>query len=175
MASTFSFSEDNGAASGSPAKGTTRTNNRTDCNWKNIDDSTTDPSAAMILAGNNSYEKFQFGVIGGTFTQLSNCKFAHTGGAFPANCTLKGLVSSTYTTPGTTANVNLTNDMTSAIDINSGLSVNFSTTGPQAAGSTSTLAATGYTQYLITQLQTTAAAPAGLTASITLTVQYDET
>ena len=38
MAATFSFSEDNGAATGSPARGTTTTASRSEANWKNIDD-----------------------------------------------------------------------------------------------------------------------------------------
>jgi hypothetical protein len=88
--------------------------------------------------------------------------------------TLKGTVTSTYATPATTTNASLTTDMTSAISIASGLSVDFSTTGPEAASPTSTLSAAGYTQYLATQLQTTSSAAAGDTATVTLTLQYDE-
>ncbi len=38
MAATFEFNEDNGAATGSPAKGTTRNTAVTQNNWKNVDD-----------------------------------------------------------------------------------------------------------------------------------------
>src|SRR5947209_4831844 len=77
-ASTFEFEEDNGAATGSPAKGTTRTAARTEANWKNIDDSTTAYSSSPITAGNNSYEKWQFGHFSGSFNQISAGLFAHT-------------------------------------------------------------------------------------------------
>lgn len=60
------------------------------------------------------------------------------------------------------------------VAIGSGLSVSFSTTGPEDASPTSTLAATGYTQYLATQLITSGAAAAGDMATITTTLQYDE-
>ena len=64
--------------------------------------------------------------------------------------------------------------MTSAISIGSGASVSFHTTGPEAASPTSTLSAAGYTQYLATQLQTGGSAAAGDTATVTLTLQYNE-
>src|SRR5579859_1126702 len=67
MAATFEFEEDNGAATGSPLKGTTRTGARTDVNWKNIDDSTTAYSSSPITAGNNSFDKWQFGHFSGTY------------------------------------------------------------------------------------------------------------
>lgn len=65
-------------------------------------------------------------------------------------------------------------DMTTAIAIGSGAAVLFHTTGPEGASPTSTLAAAGYTQYLASQLQTTGSAGAGDTATVTLTLRYDE-
>jgi hypothetical protein len=88
--------------------------------------------------------------------------------------TLKGVVSSTYATPSTTTNASLTQNMTAIISIGSGQAVLFSTTGPYAASPTSTLAAAGYTQYLATQMQTSNTAAGGNTATVTLTLQYDE-
>src|SRR5258708_39800007 len=82
-AATFEFEEDNGASTGSPAKGTTRTAARTEMNWKNIDDSTTAYSSNPITAGNNSYQKNQFGHYSGTFNQVSAGLYAHTAGTFP--------------------------------------------------------------------------------------------
>lgn len=90
MAATFEFEEDNGAATGNPAKGTTRTAARTEVNWKNIDDSTTAYSSSPITAGNNSYEKNQFGHFSGSFNQISAGLFAHTATAFGTGLTLKG-------------------------------------------------------------------------------------
>lgn len=175
MAATFEFEEDNGAAAGSPAKGTTRTAARTEMNWKNVDDSTTAYSSSPITAGNNSFTKYQFGHFSGTYNQISAGLWAHTAGTLPTGCIVKGTVTSTYATPSTTTNAALTTDMTTAIAIGSGLAVLFTGTGPETASPTSsTTANPAYTQFLPTQLQTTTAAPAGDIASQTFTLQYNE-
>lgn len=182
MAATFDFQEDNGASAGSPTKGTTRTTGRTEVNWKNIDDSTTAYSSSPITAGNNSYDKWQFGKFTGAFNQISAGLFAHTAGALGTGLTLKGPAATTgdgdrplYTTPATTANATLTTNMTSAIAIGSGVAVFFGATGPEATGkASSSTSATTYSNYLPTQLQTSASAAAGDTTSITLTLQYNE-
>lgn len=175
MAATFEYNEDNGAATGSPSQGTTRATAVVQVNWKNTDDAaTTAYSASPITAGNNSYTKNQFGKFTGTFNQISAGLWAHTAGVLGTGITLKGVVTSTYATPSTTTNAALTTNMTSVIAIGSGAAVLFSTTGPQAGSPTSTLAAAGYTQYLATQLQTTVSAAAGDTATVTLTLQYNE-
>lgn len=175
MAATFDWEEDNGAASGSPPKGTTRTTGRTDVNWKNVDDSTTANTGAPISAGNNSFEKWQFGKFSGTFTTILAGLYAHITTSFGTGLTLKGTVGTTYTTPSTTTNTNLTTDMTTPISIGSGLAVEFGATGPEASGkATSTTSNPGYTQYLTTQLQTTPGAAGGLTAQVTMELQYQE-
>lgn len=177
MAATFSWAEDTGTATGSPAKGTTRTDPVTNTNWKNIDDSTTPYTSAPITAGNNSFEKWDFGHFSGSYTSISAGLWAHTSGTFGSGLTLKGKVAPTggYTTPSTAANANLSVDMTTAIAIGSGQAVQFGGTGPEAAGkATSTTDNPAYTQYLTTQLQTTVAAAPGNTATATMTLQYDE-
>jgi hypothetical protein len=64
--------------------------------------------------------------------------------------------------------------MTSVIAIGSGVAVCFGATGPYATGkAASTTANPAYTNYLTTQLQVSGAA-AGDTATVTLTLQYDE-
>ena len=173
MTATFEYNEDHGAASGSPSKGTTRSTAVTEVNWKNIDDSTTAYTASPITAGNNSYPKYQFGKFTGTFNQISAGLWAHTAGVLGTGLTLVGKVTSTYVQPATTALAGTT-DMTSVIAIGSGATVNFHTTGPEGASPTSTLSAAGYTQYLVSQLQTTGSAAAGDTATVTLTLQYNE-
>ena len=181
-AATFEFEEDNGAASGSPAKGTTRTAARTEVNWKNIDDSTTAYSSSPITAGNNSYQKNQFGHFSGTFNQISAGLFAHTSTAFGTGFTLKGVPACTttagpytYVTPSTTADTGLTTDMTSAISIASGVAVWFGATGPEATGKAASMTTNPcYTNWLTTQLQTTSSAAAGDSASITMTLEYNE-
>lgn len=182
MAATFEFEEDNGTAAGSPAKGTTRTAARTEVNWKNIDDSTTTYSSSPITAGNNSYQKNQFGHFSGTFNSISAGLFAHTSGAFGTGITLKGpaAVSSDatrylYVTPSTTADTNLTTDITSAISIASGTAVWFGATGPEATGKAASMTTNPcYSTFLTTQLQTTGSAAAGDTTTVTLTLQYNE-
>lgn len=173
MAATFEFNEDNGTQTGSPSKGTTRNTAVTQANWKNADDVSTTYSSSPITAGNNSYIKYQFGKFTGTFNTISNAKWAHTAGTLGSNLTLVGKVTSTYATPVTTTMSGST-DMTSAISISSGTAVSFHTTGPEGASPTSTLTAAGYTQYLATQLQVGSSASPGDTASVTLTLAYDE-
>lgn len=182
MAATFEFEEDNGTQTGSPTKGTTRTAARTEVNWKNIDDSTTTYSSSPITAGNNSFQKNQFGHFSGTFNSVSAGLFAHTLTAFGTGLTLKGVPTITsdatrylYVTPSTTADSNLTTDMTSAISIGSGVAVWFGATGPEATGKAASMTTNPcYTNFLTTQLQTTSSAAAGDTATVTLTLQYNE-
>lgn len=176
-AATFDWQEDNGAAAGSPAKGTTRTTGRTEGNWKNIDDSATAYSSSPITAGQNSYTKWQFGKFTGTFNSILNGLWAHTSVAMGTGLTIKGKVapSGGYTTPAAAANANLSVDMTSAIAIGSGQAVLFGATGPEAAGkASSTSANPAYTEWLVTQLQTTVSAAPGDTAQPVFTLQYDE-
>lgn len=182
MAATFDWNRDTGAATGSPAKGTTRTTGVTDTNWKNTDTYATAYSAAPITAGNNSYEIWNFGKFSGTFNTILGGLFAHTATAFGAGLTLKGPPACTgdgdrllYTTPSTATNSNLTTNMTSVIAIGSGVSVCFGATGPEATGKASSSTSNPcYTNYLTTQLQTTGSAVAGDTATVTLTLEYQE-
>ena len=185
MAANFVWCEDNGAATGTPATGTTRsgfgadTHYATDVNWKNVDDCTANSgtlfTAAPISAGSNSFTKYQYGKFTGAFTNISTGLWsANTSGVLGTGLTLKGTVTSTYATPSATTNAALTTDFTSSVVIGSGISVLFSTTDPSDASPTTTLAAPGYTQYFASQLQTTGSAAAGNTASTTATLQYSE-
>lgn len=181
MAATFAFDRDHGTQTSSPTKGTTRDAGVTDVNWKNTDTEATAYTAAPITDGSNSYENWLFGHFSGTYNQILAGLFAHTATAFGTGLTLKGPPACTgdgdrllYTTPSTTTNAALTNNMTSAIAIGSGVAVFFSATGPEATGKASSSTANpAYTNYLTTQLQTSGAA-AGDTAQVTLTLQYQE-
>ena len=181
MAATFAWDEDTGTQTGSPTKGTTRTGGVTDVNWKNSGTQGTAYSAAPITDGNNSFEKWQFGHFSGTFNQILSGLFAHTSTAFGTGLTLKGPPACTgdgdrllYTTPSATTNANLSTNMTSAIAIGSGVAVCFGATGPEATGKATSMTTNPcYTNFLTTQLQTSGAA-AGDTATVTLTLQYQE-
>jgi hypothetical protein len=153
-------------------------------NWKNIDDSTTAYSSNPITAGQNSYQKNQFGHFSGTFNQLSAGLWAHTAGTFGSNLTLKGVPACTtaagpyqYVTPSIGADAGLSVDMTTAIAIVAGVAVWFTPTGPQTASHAATEAHGGvdqYTNWLTTQLQTTVGAASGDTVTATLTLSYNE-
>jgi len=173
MAATFAWAADNGAAGGSPAHGT-RTNPITDTNWKNIDDSTTAYSAASCAGGSNSFEKWIYGVFTGTFNSVFNGLWAHTAGTLGTGITLAGIVTSSYTTPSTTTNANLTVNMTAPIAIASGQAVLFSTTSPQAGSPAASITSAGFTQYLVSQKQSTTSVASNDDATVTMTLQYAE-
>lgn len=182
MAATTTWYADHGTQTGSPTKGTSR-DAASDVNWKNADVQATTYSTVPITDGANSYEiwlncKF----TASTFNQISAGLFAHTSTAFGTGLTLKGPAACTgdgdrllYTTPATTANSNLTTNMTSAIAIGSGVGVCFGATGPEATGKATSIDGTvdRYTNFLTTQLQVSGAA-AGDTAQVTLTLQFNE-
>jgi len=181
MAATFAFDRDHGAATGSPTHGTTTSAGVTDVNWKSTDTEATAYTAAPITDTTNSFDNWLFGHFSGTYNQILSGLFAHTSTAFGTGLTLKGPPACTgdgdrllYTTPSASTNANLTTNMTSAIAIGSGVAVCFGATGPYATGkAASTTANPAYTNYLTTQLQVSGAA-AGDTATVTLTLQYDE-
>lgn len=175
MAATFQWGESNGA-------GETQTLDRSEANWKNVDDSTTAYSSSPIQAGNNSYEKWVFGKFSGTYNQILGGLWAHTAGVLGTGLTLKASPAMTvdadrlaYAIPSTTANANLTYDATSVIAIGSGKAVWFGATGPASAGkAANTTANPAFTNYLTHQLQTTGSAASGDTTQITITLRYQE-
>ena len=182
MAATFEFNRDTGTQTGAPTKGTTRTTAVTDTNWKNTDTYGTAYTAAPITAGNNSFEIWNFGKFSGSFNQVLGGLFAHTSTAFGTGLTLKGTPACTgdgdrllYTTPAAATNAALTNNMTTAVGIGTGVGVCFGATGPEATGKATSMTTNPcYTNYLTTQLQTTGSAVAGDTAIVTLTLEYLE-
>ncbi len=177
MASTFQFGEDNGAAIHVPTRGTTRTTGVTQVNFKNTDDVSTTYSTSPITAGNNSYEKFQWGLWTGSFNEITNVKFNHTSGVYGAGLTLKFYPSGTgmYSTPATTTNALLLHDLTSTGLVSTGLAIRIGINGPEHTGKgTSSNGTVVYTEYLASQLQTSVAASPGDTALIGLTIQWDE-
>lgn len=169
MAATFTFCEDNGAATGSPAHGTTRngfgadTNYPPNCSWKTADDITTAASSAEINRPDCSYEKFQYGHFTGTFNSIFNCKWTPNNwvnqlAGLDPHIKLMAAVTSTYTTPSRSVNTALTEDFTEQVWVHRGIPVKFSTSGPEGASPTDTLTAAGYTQYLVSQIQVGASA-----------------
>lgn len=171
MAATTNWYEQNGTATGSPAQGTE--SSISSCDWKSVDDSTTSRASAPVLAGANSYTKYIYLKFSGTFNQVSAVKFAHTAGTLGTGISLKSKITSTYETPSTSAMSSAT-DITSTTAIGSGASVLLSTSGPNGTSTSSSQTTTCYTQYIVTQVQTTSSASAGDSGTVTLTVQYNE-
>lgn len=166
MAATATWYERNGAS------GSTTDTTVSNCDWKSIDDASASRAANPVTAGGNSYSKYNYVAFTGTFNKISNVKFAHTAGTLGTGISLKGKVSSTYATPSTTALAGAT-DITSTTAIASGMAVTVGTGDPSSATGTS-ITASGYTAFIITQVQTTSSAAAGDSGTATLTVQYDE-
>lgn len=171
MAATTNWYEQNGTATGSPAQGTE--SSISSCDWKSVDDSTTSRASAPVLAGANSYTKYIYLKFSGTFNQVSAVKFAHTAGTLGTGISLKGKITSTYETP-TTSSMSGSTDITSTTTVGSGASVLLSTSGPNGTTTSSSATTTCYTQYIVTQVQTTASASAGDSGTATLTIQYNE-
>ena len=171
MSATTNWYEQNGTATGSPAHGTE--SSISSCDWKSVDDTTTSRASAPVLAGENSYSKYIYLKFTGTFNQISAVKFAHTAGTLGTGISLVGKVTSTYATPAASA-LGSASDMTSPTSIGSGAAVLLGTSGPNDANPSASQTSTCYTQYLVTQVQTTAAASAGDSGTATLTVQYNE-
>jgi hypothetical protein len=171
MSATTTWYEQNGTAAGSPAAGTEST--ISSCDWKNIDDTTTPRASSPVLAGANSYSKYIYLKFTGTFNQISAVKFAHTAGTLGTGISLKGKITSTYATPST-ASLSSSTDITSTTAIGSGASVLLGTTGPNDTSPSASQTTACYTQYIVTQVQTTSSANAGDSGSVTLTIQYNE-
>lgn len=173
-AASFEWDEANGGAQ-------TVTHDVDNVNWKNEDSVTDNYASFPIQAGNDSFEKWQYGHFSGTYNQILNGLFAHTAGALGAGLSLFGPPPMTadgdklsYATPSSAENTDLTTDMTSVIAIGSGVAVWFGITSPTGAKTAATTANPAYTNYLTTQLRTTGAAAPGDTASCNLTLQFDE-
>lgn len=166
MASTQTWSEFNGAS-------LTETTSRGECNWKNIDDSTTAYSASPITAGQNSFSKQQCIVFAGTFNSLSSLTYKVSSNAPGTGLTVAGKVINTAYAQGSAS---LTGDSPAST---TGATANFGTTSNSsgfAAGTATspTANATTYTNAFRTQLQTTGSAAPGDIASVTITATWTE-
>jgi hypothetical protein len=174
VAATFQWCEDNGVASGSPAKGSSRTIGITQGHWKSIDSATAAYTTNPITAGQNSFTKFNFGYFTGVFNQIGNGLWAHTAGSLGFGLSVRGVVSSLYATPTTAVYSPLTVDMSLPVAVNLGQLVRFSLSGPESATPAGSINGPGYTQYLVTQLQTALTAEAGDITPLTFSLRYDE-
>lgn len=162
---TVQINEFNGA-------GETETSNISNSNWGSVDSANLDSSANPIVAGENSYEKWQklevtamggttrvenikiwrTGALGGSASHVTNARTATYGGA------------ETYATPVATASTVATQTMPTSEPASANLGIGGSLSG--------SLTAIGSSDYLVHQIQTDASDTAG--ASTTMNYQYDE-
>lgn len=166
FAATVEICESNGA-------GETITHGISNSNMGNTDAAALDPVAYPITPGNNTYEKWQrvhvtamggsskidnlqvwrTGALGANASHLTNARTAAYGGA------------EVYATPVATASTPATQTMPSADPASANLGIGGALNG--------SLTGTGYSDYLVHQIQTTGSATAGSTS--TMNYQYDET
>ncbi len=166
MAATIEIDEANGA-------GQTLTHNITNSNMGNSDSTPVDAVASPIAPGANTYEKWQkvhvtamggsskidnlkvwrTGSLGANATHLTNARTASYGGA------------PTYATPTTSISSVATQAMPTSVPGTANLGIGGSLSG--------SLTATGSSDYLVHQIQTTISAVVGSTT--TMNYQYDET
>lgn len=166
FAATVEIDEANGA-------GQTLTHSITNSNMGSTDTVNLDPVANPVVPGNNTYEKWQkihVTAMGGS-SKIDNLQVWHTS-ALGANAThlTNARTTSyggapTYATPVATASAVATQTMPSSDPAAANLGIGGSLTG--------SLTATGSSDYLVHQIQTTGSATAG--ATCTMNYQYDET
>lgn len=162
MASTQTWSEGNGT------NAATETTSRAECNWKNVDDSTTAYSSSPITAGNNSFTKYQAIKFAGTFNQLSSLTYKVSSNAPGTGLSVVAAVVTSGTTPSTTASGDSAASTT-------GTSANFTTTAMGYAAGTSTSSTSPcYGNAYRTQLQTTGSAGPGDISTVTITATWTE-
>lgn len=167
MASTQTWSEFNST------NAATETANRTEANFKRIDDSTTAYTASPINSSNNenSMTKYQCIKFAGTWNSLSALTYKIDNNAPATGLSIVGTVVTSGTTPATTASGDAAMSTT-------GVSANFvSSTTPYGAGtSSSTASGTMYANPFRLQLQTTSsyAGGPGDIAARTLTATWTE-
>jgi len=186
VAAIFTWCEDNGPAIGNPAHGFSRSripNPPINISWKSVDDAKTDIggtsySSAPIQAGTNSFSKYHYGQFGGTYNRILNCVWsAHVEpeSALPPGLILKGVVTSQYQQPTQNHDNRLIEDFTDVLPIDAGLPVGLSPIGPESPNHSPILdSGGGFTQYLVTQLQTLPNVRGGDTDEVTMMIQFDE-
>lgn len=166
MAATFAWSQTFGASPGTDSDLGISGNL---ANYKRADDATAaNYSSNPIPAGERSYEVWLRAKFTGSFNKIENIQFWRSTNFSPADgLSVKwgdtGV--SAYATP-----VTGTNKATSAVPTSDPGSANVSIGG----NITGNLAASGYSDYIVTQLDTAASAIAGDTSLAVFTLNYDE-
>jgi len=165
MAATFAWTQENGA-SGSSSKSDLGASGNL-FNFKNVDDATAaNYTTYPVVAGTNSFDVWLLGKFTGTFNKVDNAQFWMSTDFSPnTGLPVKWSCQDAYQTPSTGDTY-----ASAAIPTSDPGSQNVSITGD----TTGCLEASGYTDWIVLQLQTTTGAAAGDTSLATFTLQYDE-
>jgi len=161
MGATVVFSESNDVA------GESVTDDIANLNFGNVDDHELSPvSSYPITANENSYEKYLRVKFSGTYTTISNMKYWKSAGNYKTGETIKIRVTNTWVVPVATdtGGALIGTDEPGSTVIHASDGVALTITGP----------GDNYTEYVVQQLQTTAATPAGAVNQKTLLFQWDE-
>ena len=166
MGATFAWAQTHGTAPGTVASLGISGNL---FNFKRIDDATAaNYSSYPISAGEKSYEVWLRAKFTGTFNKIDNIQFWKSTDFSPAtglSVKWAPATPSAYSTPVTGAN-----KAVSAVPTSDPGTANVRCRG----GLTSGLVASGYTDYIVLQLNTTSAAAAGDTSLAIFSLNYDE-
>lgn len=164
MSAIVEICESNGATE-------TITHNITNSNMGDTDAPNLDPVTYPILPGDNSYAKYQrlhVTDMGGS-SVIKNIRVWRTGSltagcSHKTNATTTSYTALSYSQPVKTAITGVDKDMPTSPPSSANLGIGGSLTGQ--------LTATGYSDYLVHQIQTTSSATAGTTTQ--LNFRYDE-
>lgn len=166
MAATFTWS---GTYGTSPGTTTDLGSNGNLFNFKSSDSLTSaaDYTSNPITAGNSSYEVWLRGKFTGTFNEVQNLQFYKSAGSFGTGLSIDWLGEVTaYDTPVSSNSAVATDSVPTEDPGTANVSI-----GGELTGS---LVATGFSDYIVLQLNTTTDTAAGDTATYTFTLQYDE-
>lgn len=166
MVATVEIDESNGA-------GETITDGITNGNYGSVDSANLAVATNAVTAGNNSFEKWWKLDFGGTFNTIDNLQIWKSAGNY---VTGEGIDTNlrtsayggaeSYVTPTETTSVIADQVMPVADPTSANLGISGSLAG--------SLSSAGKSDYMITQLQTTGATPAGDVNQKTFTFEYDE-
>lgn len=160
MSATHQWSESNGS-------GEVVTDGIANINMGDNDSTGLIPANYPVAAGNNAYEKYIRAKFSGVFTEISNMKFWKSGGDLKTGEVIKAAANQVYVQPVKTTSIVATSNI--PIIISSALVI------LSDIGNTTIIGTdTGYTGYIVIQLQTTISTPGGSLNQKTLSMQYDE-
>lgn len=164
-------------ANGGGFRGASRTTGISNLSHKNSEDPSVEYHTVPITASQNSYEIFAFAYASGSYNSISDGLFQHVTGVPGAGLTYKLFITGSggYSTPATSTNALLTHTLNSTGLISTGYALKWGIKGPEFTGkNSSSTGPDAYSEYIITQLQTSVSASAGDTSVQTYQIRWSE-